>query len=382
MRCTSLDERHFVCHPSLQVTQVRWHPHAPGDDLLLVLTSANDLRLYCGRSGRSASQRIDTAPPPAATLTSLGHVTVDFQFLPPRCKGEEGQDELEFPILVLFQDGEVHMINMVVRHNMLIFSPQNAGSLPILPYSSDNYAEDSSSLLVLPCTPPLVCIATSTGTLYHCETWHGVGSVSQAPYRLHVTEVVELKLGGLSSDEEGARIYFCFHKSGVHIVKLPLVDQLIALADADEDDFESFLPQFSSTRCHTEHLLYIGTTEETPSHLGFTLCHLPRALILLLGNGEFVSATLYSKGSEVHTSGLEEELSDKLNITGTRKTENYASYVANLLDVCDNIPLLKIDHNASFTDEEIKEIYSKNMELLMQQILPQLDLASQNMIEK
>ncbi|XP_026676312.1 uncharacterized protein LOC113465744 [Diaphorina citri] len=85
-RCTSLDERHFVCHPSLQVTQVRWHPHAPGDDLLLVLTSANDLRLYCGRSGRSASQRIDTAPPPAATLTSLGHVTVDFQFLPPRCK--------------------------------------------------------------------------------------------------------------------------------------------------------------------------------------------------------------------------------------------------------------------------------------------------------
>jgi hypothetical protein len=39
-----------------------------------------------------------------------------------------------------------------------------------------------------------------------------------------------------------------------------------------------------------------------------------------------------------------------------RKTENYASYVANLLDVCDNIPLLKIDHNASFTDEEIKEV--------------------------
>ncbi|KAL1454645.1 hypothetical protein WDU94_010861 [Cyamophila willieti] len=376
MLSVSLDERYFACHPSLQVTQVRFHPQAPGDDLLLVLTSGNDLRLYCGRSGRSTSQRIDTSAPtptPALTLTSLGHVTIDFQFLPPRYKGEE----LEFPILVLFQDGEVHMVNMVVRHNELTFSPhQVIGSLPFLPYASDNYAEDSSSILVLPCTPPLVCIASSTGTLYHCllfqnsenpdeDTWHGVGSVAYTPYSLHVTEVVELKVGGPggASQEEGGRMfctpvhlhadignhsrYFCFHKAGVHIIRVPLVDQLTQLADfGDDEAFDSLLPQFSSTYSHTEHLLYIANTEESPAHLGFTLCTLPRALILLLGNGEFVSATVYSKGVNLdHLSGTNEEMltGDKLNIGGVvRKSENYSNYVAAMLKVCDNIPLLKV----------------------------------------
>uniref|UniRef100_A0A8D8RDG0 Nuclear pore complex protein Nup88 n=1 Tax=Cacopsylla melanoneura TaxID=428564 RepID=A0A8D8RDG0_9HEMI len=419
-KCVSLDERYFACNPSLQVTQVRFQPEAPGDDLLLVLTSGNELRLYCARSGRSSSQRIDTsapAQPPALTLTSLGHVTIDFQFLPPQFKGEE----LEFPILVLFQDGEVHMVNMVIRHNELTFSPhQVIGSLPFLPHASDNYAEDSSSILVLPCSPPLVCIASSTGTLHHCllfkneenpdeDTWHGVGSVAYRPYSLHVTEVVELKVGGpgAAGQEEGGRMfctpvhlhadignisrYFCFHKAGVHIVRVPLVDQLMALLESKNEAYDSLLPQFKSNYSPTEHLLYIANTEESPAHLGFTLCALPRALILMLGNGEFVSATVYSKGANfdqlsatgVAAANEDPMAGDKLTMgSATKKSEDYPNYVAAMLKQCDNIPLVKVDLNASFTDEEIKQIYLKNMEVVLQQTLPQLDLVSQNMIEK
>lgn len=130
---------------------------------------------------------------------------------------------------------------------------QVLGPLTMHPQSDDNYGVDGYSLVCLQAAVPILAIATTAGTLYHCMA---LGTPSQHTFRpspeqaenavsLYVFEKVKLDLTlapvtyeddsfscpiRLFKDPTTPSRYICSHNSGVHAVALPFIDHLEVFA--------------------------------------------------------------------------------------------------------------------------------------------------------
>lgn len=73
----------------------------------------------------------------------------------------------------------------------------------MFPSSDDNYGSDASSILVTGRCPPLVILATSTGTMYHTLLVSSEEAESRLDKSLLVVESVELDIGfNISGQDE------------------------------------------------------------------------------------------------------------------------------------------------------------------------------------
>ena len=228
---------------------------------------------------------------------SLGETAVSFSFAPPvAIDAENTNGPYLWPIFILCGNGSVYcMVTGLGQHRPP--KPQVMGPIPMLPQTDDNYGQESCAILCLHplvSSPPILVIADSKGTLYHCvvlsktdededvedalETasqisdWSssivlGMESV-QPDLVIHVYESIELELSLLVKDKVDKSVpfdyplllhvdptspsrYFCSHKAGVHSITLPMVAQLAELVQKPQDGGFSIMEQNSLV----EHIL-------------------------------------------------------------------------------------------------------------------------------
>ena len=219
-----------------------WHPGSTFDGHLMILTSDNALRIYNvdleqdGFKGMSPEEVIllsGNTPPGAGSASrffgessltvrgSLGETAVSFTFAPPVACSVDDEDNTPYlwPVFILFGDGSVYFV-VTGLGQYRPEKPVVMGPLSMLPESEDNYGIDACAITCLHpmiSSPPILVIATSQGTLYHCivlqkidpdisgdavETasqisdWSVSVAFEKAPVdlALHVYESIELEL--------------------------------------------------------------------------------------------------------------------------------------------------------------------------------------------
>ncbi|KAL7307671.1 hypothetical protein TKK_0000353 [Trichogramma kaykai] len=257
--------------------------------------------------------------------------------------------QIEWPILVLRGSGDV----LIVRGNVLLNQnkPVVFGSLSMYPPAVDNYGIDSCSIMCLQTTPPIVAIASCSGKIYHAimlderineeddagivvtgrdgggddgvdhettgnklRTWSQYGStysLHTPDEALYVYECIEMELGlcysaddaslyscqiNLHADRERRNRYFCSHNAGMHLVEVPMVDQLDEyVAAANDLNAELHLPNLqrasSSQYLLSTRTKYTSSDEATPV-LGFGLLQEPCMLLALLHTGVVVDISV------------------------------------------------------------------------------------------
>merc|ERR1719225_253454 len=180
-------ERYFMCHPRAVLQQASWHPGSPFDGHLMTLTSDNTLRIFnLDVEQESAEETIRLSEGSISNLFgksalsvkgSLGETAVGFDFAPPAIGTLSSEDQTatnptNWPVFILWGDGRVFfVITSLGGQNSPASKPRIMGPLPMLPESDDNYGSDACAILCLHpviSSPPILVIATTSGTLYHC----------------------------------------------------------------------------------------------------------------------------------------------------------------------------------------------------------------------
>ncbi|XP_078598858.1 nucleoporin 88-like [Branchiostoma floridae x Branchiostoma japonicum] len=316
-------ERLFATQSSLQLLQIDWHPGSPSDTHLVILTSDNVLRIYDIEKPDSPYQSFQLGEyadsfslhsTSSATFNqALGETAVSFTFAPPvdvpvqekmKWKSDQAKKtETMYPVFVLRGNEDVYYLLTSLEQKSPKVSLQ--GPLTMHPPADDNYGIDACSILCLPCNPPLVVIATTTGRLYHCivlqgeeedddrrseVSWTG-SDVSTRDAQdmpepsLYVYESVELELslGGtpddidsypdyqadncairLHPDPNSDGRYHCSHAMGVHSVALPWINKLHRFSQSDEEDKDSLLELSRDQPCIVEHLVCTRPVPSSP----------------------------------------------------------------------------------------------------------------------
>ncbi|XP_067015335.2 nuclear pore complex protein Nup88 [Anabrus simplex] len=415
-RCRGLDDRYFACHPYIEVRRVRWHPGSPTDSHLVVLSSENTLRLYeTADSGPELLKVWGLGPAPQGSLSTaprlpflvgLGDTAIDFDFTPPvpvqadkkeSSTGQENTNAIEWPILVLHGNGDI------VKVTASLINERSAcrvvGPLSMYPSTDDNYGTDMCSLLVLPTLPPIVVIASSAGTLFHClllndtdqddsqpeennRSWSRCGST----YSLHtpdvalfVLECVELELGITLDDDSDTvtcpihlrrhavtnKRYLCSHDAGIHSVSLPVVSQLSNFIEADEASMDLHLPTLNQPST-VEYLVCTRTSasEVLSPILGVAFSQTPTLLLILLGTGEMLSMAVPSMVLE-STTDLENESAATEGLSPLKRLlkEPFDVRIKNMLKHELTQPILKLGGGNNPSAQECMELVMRTTQL-------------------
>ncbi|KAH9376631.1 hypothetical protein HPB48_005842 [Haemaphysalis longicornis] len=180
---------------------------------------------------------------------SLGDLAASFDFgdMPPDGKARQ--------VFVLMGSGDIYLTHVAPEDDNRSHQQPVLGPLTMLPQAEDNYGVDGYSLICLPAPVPLLAIATTGGTLYHCfalgteDSFSHGGREDDEEVTLFVFEKIRLDLTFVQSDseEEGflcpirlckdptdPQRYICLHNSGVHAVALPCIDKLQAFAGEED----------------------------------------------------------------------------------------------------------------------------------------------------
>ncbi|EEC16785.1 nuclear pore complex protein Nup88, putative [Ixodes scapularis] len=185
--------------------------------------------------------------------SSLGDVAVGFDF----GHATAGKSPAR-QVFVLMGSGDVYLTHVSPRDdNSTVHLRKVLGPLTMQPQSDDNYGVDGYSLVCLQAAVPILAIATTFGTLYHClaldeprnETFSQSLELDQKEVSLYVFEKVKLELSlspaGAEDDSYSCPIrlfkdpttplrYICSHGSGIHAVALPFIDHLQEFAEDEE----------------------------------------------------------------------------------------------------------------------------------------------------
>ncbi|XP_077579240.1 nucleoporin 88 [Stigmatopora nigra] len=289
-KSTPVAERFFTSSPFVSLRQAAWYPSATGEPLLVLLTSDNTLRFY-GLKAPHAPLKVvpvsqtddDTSggvrAPARSFAASLGEVAVAFDFGPASFVRERPV----YPLYILYETGETYLCHVSQVNTLRV--GKLMGPLPMYPGAEDNYGYDACAVLCLPCVPPILVIATATGTLYHCVVMESdeddeedvaeprclTGSLPA----LYVFECVELELtlkvaaaGDEAEDEPDSACplrlhrdplcpqrYHCTHEAGVHSVGLPWAHKLATFLRAGEDERDGLPEAPAERRCAVEHIV-------------------------------------------------------------------------------------------------------------------------------
>ncbi|PZC82608.1 hypothetical protein B5X24_HaOG210052 [Helicoverpa armigera] len=397
----SLDERFLYCQG--EVRRVHWHPGSLSH--VFVLGSDNTIRLYniALKKGPKLVQIFTIGIKPSGQLAgrdlldSLGDTAVDFTPIPDsetllilrgngdvymmQCELERkrptGQsrrygDFTPIPdsetLLILRGNGNVYMMQCELERKSPL-QPKLSGPLAMYPPADDNYGSESCSIIALGGgdTPPMVVVATCSAALYHCLLLPNPTEKEDGDsHALYVVEAVELNIG-LNPDDDlqysypvhlypcTNNTYACMHAGGVHTITLPMLENLVDFALADESDMEAVLSGLFSRSGVARHVLGTALRDASPP-VGLTLTAPPLRRLLILPNTAALRARtlepfdleeqLY-KELQLKNPSLEQE--DINNILKERQKLSFTSIVQEILtrDVSQPLLTLSTKHEPS-----------------------------------
>ncbi|XP_065283510.1 nucleoporin 88 [Dermacentor albipictus] len=249
-RSWTLGEHFFLCHKSISLVDVAWHPDSESGLHVLTLTSDNNLRLYDIAEPQSAQLVLPVGVNLGVTGTlsaSVGDAAVSFDFGDLSAEGKARQ------VFVLMGSGDIYLTHVSPQDDNRSHLRPVFGPLSMQPQAEDNYGVDGYSLICLRAAVPMLAIATTGGTLYHClalgtqDFSHGTREECEE-VSLYVFEKIRLDLTfspstaeeeiftcpiRLHKDSTNHQRYICVHNAGVHAVAVPFVDHLQAFAEDD-----------------------------------------------------------------------------------------------------------------------------------------------------
>ncbi|KAJ8875994.1 hypothetical protein PR048_023902 [Dryococelus australis] len=391
-RSRIVDERYFRCNPHVVVKQVRWHPGSATDSHLLVLSSENTFRLYQVAGDHPTLVKVWTVGRrPSSTrvpiLVGLGDTCVDFDFALPFVEGDIPEDKsasnacVTWPVYALQGNGDVYTVKMSRADTSSKVDIK--GPLRMFPQADDNYGGDACSILCLQTNPPIVIVATCSGTIYHSlllTSEDEEGSWNDARASLYVFESVELELGlGLKEDDDiyscpillhhdntSVSRYFCSHDTGVHVMLLPLVYELERYADAKAEETDLLMPLMKESSS-AQYLICTRTSSSSPVApvQALTIGTSPPVLICLLATGEVVSVLLMS-ATTFHDSSLASKEHNQGTGLETQR-ESFVEHIQRLLQRNTSQPLLKLSQSAEPSPQECLALISKATNVLREE---------------
>lgn len=312
-RSWSVGEHFFLCHKSVALVDVAWHPDSESGRHVLALTSDNNLRLFDITEPHSAQLllQVGVHHGTGGTLgASLGDLAASFDF------GDIPPDGRARQVFVLMGSGDIYLTHVAPEDDNRSHQQPVLGPLTMLPQAEDNYGVDGYSLICLPAPVPLLAIATTGGTLYHCfalgteDSFSHGGREDDEEVTLFVFEKIRLDLTFVQSDseEEGflcpirlckdptdPQRYICLHNSGVHAVALPCIDKLQAFAGEEGTGAEA-LSELQSETSIVENLVctraLASNRPAPPVGMAVIPCHPGPRLVVLTASWKLVIIAL------------------------------------------------------------------------------------------
>ncbi|KAF2878759.1 hypothetical protein ILUMI_27410 [Ignelater luminosus] len=292
---------------------------------------------------------------------------------------------LQWPIFILDGDGFVLMIKLDIYDGKV---PKVKGPLPVWPRYENKYTNPACAIMCMPCTPPILCIATINGTIFHSivlpvnpndermKTFKKDTEYSDPPDRaIYIFEGLGLELGlaatekipdytcpiFLHPDESRLGHYFATHEGGVHSVILPAVDSLQQyLKGPGDDDLLNLIVNQPSTADYLVCTKLASSNEKLNPVIGFGVYYDPTSIISLLANGQVVSSLIASFASLPYTEDLMPEDIENFNSPLKKMlSEPFDLQIQKILKQASSQPILKISGNTERTQQECYELLQR-----------------------
>ncbi|KAF5291611.1 hypothetical protein FQA39_LY14333 [Lamprigera yunnana] len=307
-------------------------------------------------------------------------------------KSSDKFNELQWPVYLLDGIGSVSVIMINLSDKIV---PKVKGPLPMCPSSNQNYLNEACAILCQPCSPPIICIATSNGTIMHSivlpydekhdklKNMRTKTKNFDAPDRaMYVFETLELELGlattenlsnyccpvFLHPNDSHAGEYFAIHEAGVHYITVPAIDTLNEILNGPED--ESLMEQLVTQPSSAEYLLCTKTASSNKINpvIGFSLYYDPTSTIMLLAKGQVISTLLLSFASLPNIDDfLPENLTDMNTPLKKMLSEPFDLQIYKILKQASSQPILKLSDSGSNSQQECYELLQRASKALREE---------------
>lgn len=427
----NINERLFKCEKRLRTLHAVWHPLGiEARQVLCILTNDNRLRLHDvtanvelqvmnlrnvhGQSSKDFDLDTSDTLCLGISMMNLEEFAICFDFGPPMIVQEP---DVLWPIYILMGSGDVYLIYTNFQNPT--YAEHIIGPLTMLPQAEDNYGSDACSLIVLESSPPLLAIATPTGTIYHCFAFpekHGI----LPKQTLYVYEAIELSKDlienpddpytphpmRLFKDPTSEIRYFCVHENGVHTVVLPILETIQSDPEIIEEK-ESFSEFLICTRTSTpsEFLNQCnqgGNNEanncddqSTPCGLAVEIRQSSIVLLVLLPENEMIvhrispATTLINRkrfprraldaSRDSSTCGGDQEILNLSQVDASRS--NFEDQIQQIIKRRTSIPMLKLSENLE-QKKQIGELISRAIATFRVEYLKKYSLAAEAIKKK
>lgn len=418
----NINNRLFTCEKRLRTLHVAWHPLGyEAKQVLCLLTNDNRLRFHdvtadlelqvidlrMHQTERQEKSFLDSDGGDGLCLgismLNLGEFGICFDFGPPTVVQEP---DILWPIYILMGSGDVYLI--YTNHQNPTYSEHVIGPLTMLPQAEDNYGADACSLLVLDSSPPMLAIATPTGTIYHCFAFPDEKGVL-SKQTLYVYEAIELSKDLIANPDDPysphpMRLfrdptsdirYFCAHENGVHTVVLPILDSIRADYEIIEEK-ESFSEFLICTRTSTpsDGLLNQEIDDQsTPRGLAVEVRQTGSVLLVLMPGHEMIThrispATTLINRKRFPRRALEtsrdsnEADQEILNLSQVDASRaNFDEQIQQILKRKTSIPMLKLSENLE-ERKQFNEVARRAVVVFQNEYLKKFDLAAEAIKKK
>lgn len=407
----NLNERLFTCEKRIRILHTIWHPHGiESKQLLCILTNDNRLRFYDVTKdlelqviNLKIQNEYDNEDEEdlclGLSMLNLGEYAICFDFGPPLMIEKP---DVSWPIYILMGTGEILLL-YTSFHNPT-YAEHIIGPLTMLPQAEDNYGSDACSLIVLDSSPPLLAIATPSGSIYHCFAFSdGQGLLPKQT--LYVYESIELSKDlienpddpysphqmKLFKDPTSEIRYFCVHQNGVHTVVLPIL-QLIQSECDITSDVESFSEFLICTRTQTPSDSNDSVEDlSTPRGLGVEIRQANIVLLVLMPNNELIvqrvspATTLINrKRFPRHTLDTSRDSNDQeiLNVSQIDASRaNFEDQIQQILKRKASVPMLKLTENLE-QENQINELIQTTIATFKGEYIRKFNLANEAIKKK
>ena len=409
----NVNERLFTCKKRLRALHVIWHPIGiEAKQVLCILTNDNRLRFHNVTSNtelqmmnlRAQTDQDDDHETGGLCLglsmLNLGEFAICFDFGPPIVVQEP---DILWPIYILMGSGDVYLI--YTNSQNPTYAEHIIGPLTMLPQAEDNYGSDACSLIVLDSSPPLLAIATPTGSIYHCFAFPDKTGVL-SKQTLYVYESIELSKDlienpddpysphqmRLFKDPTSEIRYFCVHQNGVHTVVLPLLEAIQMDSDVIEEK-ESFSEFIICTRTSTPtNAIEQGEDQSTPIGLGVEVRQSSIVLLVLMPDNQLISQRISPATTLINRKrfprhaldssrdssggacvGGDQEILNLSQVDASRT--NFEDQIQQILKRKTSIPMLKLSENIE-QQKQIGELMSRAAVIFKSEYIKRFNLAA------
>lgn len=408
----NINERLFTCEKRLKTRHVAWHPLGyEAKQVLCILTNDNRLRFH----NVTADQEIqvinlkvknETDDQDALCLgismLNLGELAICFDFGPPTVIQEP---DILWPIYILMDSGDIYLIYTNFQNPL--YAEHIIGPLTMLPQAEDNYGSDACSLIVLDSCPPLLAIATPSGTIYHCFAFPDKKEVL-SKQTLYVYEAIELSKDLIANpndpysphqmrlfkDPTSEIRYFCVHENGVHTIVLPILETIQHDSEMinEKESFSEFLICTRTSTPSDEVLDQEQDILSTPLGLAVEVRQTSIVLLVLMVDNEMIvhrispATTLINRKrfpkkalDTSRDSSNEPDIQNLSQVDASRA--NFDEQIQQILKRKTSIPMLKLSENDE-QKKQIIEVVNRAVTVFKSEYLKKFDLAGEAIKKK